>query len=256
MKTNLVSFSITAFLLSSCALSPAQDEASTPEAATTDEGADTGGSMAPFVIPSPEERFPASDLWPAEVDKTCGSFGPGGTRNDYVDVGLSNPNNWGAWGCIDLCPAGSYAGSVSTRQESSQGSGDDTGLNAIHMSCFSKATGAYTGFITSRQGSWGSWTSEYFCPSEPAIGGLIKWESSQGSGDDYAATGLEIICQGGGPVLKPPIPINTGFGSWYNDTGLCPAGSAVCGIETAVEGAKGSGDDTALNAAILFCCTF
>jgi Vitelline membrane outer layer protein I (VOMI) len=44
------------------------------------------------------------------------------------------------------------------------------------------------------------------------------------------------------------------YGTW-SPYAKCPTGSAVCGMQSRVEGRQGSGDDTAMNGVRLMCCT-
>jgi hypothetical protein len=60
--------------------------------------------------------------------------------------------------------------------------------------------------------------------------------------------------------LKPRLTfeltgIGNSWGTWGNRVS-CPEGSYICVIKTRVEAYQGKGDDTALNEATFYCCTF
>jgi len=162
--------------------------------------------------------------------------------------------HFGNWGCMQECPAGSYSYGIAMKAESSQGGGDDTAANGLRLDCYTRA-GTYTGSVTSSQQKWGSWRGTALCPtfSNPIAGQQIKVEAPQGSGDDTALNTVAVYCKGF-HWIQPPTP--TSWGSWW-EAAYCPVGSAVCGLRTQVEPNQGSGgDDTALNATSMLCCTY
>ena len=174
------------------------------------------------------------------------------SRADYVTTVTPYSGAWGVWGSMQYCPAGSYAAGYSERIEGSQGSGDDTGLNAIAIECVNKATGAWTDSITPHAGFWGSWSQTRRCNIAGGFftGADLKFERPQGSGDDTAANAVDFYCNTG-VAFGPP----RGWGEWQPKA-MCPANTAVCGVQVRVEGQQGSNDDTAFNGLQIACCTF
>ncbi len=173
-------------------------------------------------------------------------------RSDFVVAVTPYSGVWGSWSAMQYCPEGSYAGGYSERIEGSQGSGDDTGLNAIAVECVNKATGAWTDTLTPHAGFWGSWSQTRRCSVQGGFftGSDLKFERPQGSGDDTAANAVDFYCNVGqafGPAR--------GWGEWQPKAS-CPANTAVCGIQVRVEGTQGSGDDTAFNGLNIACCRF
>lgn len=171
------------------------------------------------------------------------------TRSDYRSEMLLHEglygNNWStAW-----CPEGTYAAGFRQRVEPSQGSGDDTALNAISLSCAS-ASSARSFTITPHPGEWGDWSNYASCPAGGfARGGQLKFESSQAGGDDTAANSIRLQCDGGVATAD----LEGKWGTWY-PMQTCPIGSAVCGISVRFETRQGDRDDTALNGVKLYCC--
>jgi len=98
---------------------------------------------------------------------------------------------WGNWYNTASCAAsGQFLNGAHMRIESSQGGGDDTAANNVEFSCTDSSTVQAPG----GQG-WGSWLGWSSCPAQSAVCGLsIRFEGSQGSGDDTAMNGLELLC--------------------------------------------------------------
>jgi len=175
-------------------------------------------------------------------------------RNDVRSTITVSGGNWGTWAsCASYCPAGSFAYGFSHKSELSQGAGDDSALNGIMLNCNDRNTGAWTANVTSSTGAWGNWLGLAMCPNadSPMTQGNLQLEASQGIGDDTSANRLSGACRNG-TALNPPS--NTAFGTWRGWVS-CPAGTAVCGMKTRVEGSQGVGDDTSLNGVQLECCT-
>lgn len=190
------------------------------------------------------------------------------TRTDTGGYATIGTGNFGNWGCADYCSAGSYALTVALRSEVAQGSGDDTALNAIKLGCYYYRTGQYAGFVTSSEGPFGSgpagnnyynatWTVQPFNVDNYFVGGRMKMERYWGEGaDDSIANQVGLYQNYGGEIIPD---VNASWGDWNAQQGWgwwCPAGQAVCGVQTRVEPYGGSGyDDTSLNGIRLLCCT-
>jgi hypothetical protein len=173
-------------------------------------------------------------------------------RSDFATTATVYAGNWGSWSAYKYCPAGSYAIGYKMRVEGRQGSGDDTGLNAVELTC---APWGSTRFSYARlhQGLWGEWFSEARCSAGPISGMEMLFEGSQGSdGDDTGANDLKAMCLSGQEIHAAG---GTPWGSWRGYQ-YCPAGTAVCGARVRVEGSQGSGDDTAMNGLELACCRY
>ena len=232
----------------SCA---AEDDPLEGEADDLEEDApvevDEGALTVPEVTEA--ERFPAPQL-ESNLRAACP------IRSDYVSTVSLGEGGWGSWPeCFDWCPevqSKSYAYSLWLRSEPSQGSNDDTGLNAVALDCYNKSDWAYRGYIDSYVQFFGNWTDPGVCATHPITGGELKIESSQGGGDDTAANDLDAQCANG-QWLNPTT--YTSWGTWRGFAG-CPPGTAVCGMKTKVEAKVGSQDDTALNGVQFACCAF
>jgi hypothetical protein len=174
-------------------------------------------------------------------------------RGDFVNTTITPSEGfWGNWGqCFEWCHSGSYALFAKLKSETPRGSGDDTGLNAIELTCISSSTGVETNKLYSLQGGWGAWQGRNEdCGNQPIIGAKMMVEPKQGGGDDTAANRVAFKCLNGAWIYPDSY---TAWGSW-SEAKECPAGSAVCGMRTRVEPSQGSGDDTALNGMELACC--
>jgi hypothetical protein len=98
---------------------------------------------------------------------------------------------WGSWHSSATCSGlGKHLTGARMRIESPQGSGDDTAANDVQFSC----GGSSTIHAPGGQG-WGSWLNWAACPAQSAVCGLaVRFEESQGGGDDTAMNGLELGC--------------------------------------------------------------
>jgi hypothetical protein len=156
---------------------------------------------------------------------------------------------WGGWQTQAMCPNGTLAYAFDVQVERNQGGGDDTALNGIRLGC--GQADVPTGEITSGQGPWGSWLGSKQCAKgQYLVGAKMMIERPLGGGDDTAADNVTFRCTAGSELV---ITHNAEFGAW-SDLQMCPADTAICGIQTRVEGDQHGGDDTALNDAKFVCC--
>jgi len=227
-------------------------------AADVGAGTSPGGSEEGALEPN-TQTFAAHQEKSGETEKGCtiraDAWKSGGSAN-FVTIGVGPYASWTA--CPEWCPANSFVYNVALRSEAGLGSaGDDTALNAITLGCYDRTTGAYTGNITSTQAGFGSWLATAtvlpYVVSNPVVGGNMKIEGPQGSGDDTAANAVQL--QALNSSLVTPNA-STAFGTWGASIQKCPSGFAVCGVETKVEGNQGGGDDTSLNGIAFTCCAF
>ena len=171
----------------------------------------------------------------------------------FFPASIQWKGQWGSWDSPKYCPAGYFVYGYNLRSENAQGGGDDTALNSIALYC--RRPNSNTDFqIISHYGFWGDWGRKAYCSGgdNPVIGFDVKEEGGQGAGDDTALNAVDLYCKKGSYVSAS---VNTGWGSW-KPAQKCPAGTAVRGIRTQIEGKQGWGDDTALNGVELYCSSF
>ena len=169
------------------------------------------------------------------------------SRSDYVSALYnSNGGGWGSWGQARYCNYGHYGVGFRLKVEAPI-DGDDTAGNSFSLLCDDSEL-----IAASNAGPWGSWSSTASCPSDEYIVGYrSRVEGSIGGGDDTAFNSVIILCSDG-TTLQPS---NGGpWGSWTGSYDECPADSYVCGFRIKVESPI-SGDDTAMNALQLYCCS-
>ena len=75
------------------------------------------------------------------------------------------------------------------KEEGSQGSGDDTALNAMDLYC--KEGGYISAHVNT---DWGSWKPKQMCPSVFAVVG-IRTQVDCECGDETALNGIELYCK-------------------------------------------------------------
>ena len=139
---------------------------------------------------------------------------------------------------------------------------DDTALNGVKLGCSFEDKAGHGGVITSYESPWGQWTNEQSCGYRGGnfmfIRGfsmrVAKWMGPRG--DDTAANNLIFICgHRGSHYTEEKKGNGMHWGSYGVNSGICPSGSAVCGIQVRAEKPQWLlGDDTALNDLKLFCC--
>ncbi len=181
-------------------------------------------------------------------------------RSDRVSTITVVNGDWGSWAsCPNSCPEGSFAYGVSQRVEpwTSALFVDETAMNGVKLNCNDRVTGAWTGNVTSHQGSWGRWFDVAMCPggtNVPMVGGKVRYESP-GHSDETTLNQLFGRCGLTG-TTDLPVSSASAYGTWRAAVD-CPSGTAVCGITTRVESNQGvAGDDTALNGVKFECCRF
>jgi hypothetical protein len=136
---------------------------------------------------------------------------------------------WGNWHSSATCSGlGKHLTGARMRIEPPQGSGDDTAANDVQFSC----GGSSTIHAPGGQG-WGSWLNWATCPAQSAVCGLaVRFEESQGSGDDTAMNGLELECCSLSSCGDGVCSASESRSSCPGDCGYC--GDHVCnGGETA-----------------------
>jgi hypothetical protein len=194
-----------------------------------------------------------------ETEKLCGA-----TRADWTATAYPGDGLWGSWGCVDWCPPGSYAYGANSKIEGRQYDGDDTALNGFRLYCYRHTDRINSvDSVTSSVGPWGSWqgmgSAACWDAYKPIASVALRTEGSQGTGDDTSVNALKIGCGSGSAAVANPNPTKEGasvtpWGAW-GAAAKCPAGSAVCGIQTRLEGDAGSHDDTTINGARFYCCS-
>ena len=95
-----------------------------------------------------------------------------------------------------MCPNGYYIYGAEVRFESYQGGGlsggDDTALNGIRIWCRDPLTQDTSGPHTIDDGHWGDWQGMVYSSTGYWKGAEVRFESSQGGGDDTAMNGLRV----------------------------------------------------------------
>ncbi|WP_437830834.1 hypothetical protein [Sorangium sp. So ce1153] len=113
-------------------------------------------------------------------------------RGNTIEWISSYDGLWGDWGNAASCSgAANFLTSAQLRVEGSRGGRrDDTAANDVKFGCRNGGT-AYT----TNGGGWGGWRDWAYCPTGTAVCGLsIRFEDSQGGGDDTAMNGLKLHC--------------------------------------------------------------
>ena len=182
---------------------------------------------------------------------------------------LNNYAGW-YWGNNNhkagVCPPGSYAYGFRQRVERSQGRGDDTALNGIHLNCRNIGGTRKGGVIKVESArKWGTLGNWAYCPTGMWISGYrIKVEPYQDSWranttgrifdlnvsnrDDTGTNAIQFKCRTAD--WRRQVVINTNndgsWGTWGNWIEAEP-GLFVTAIHAHIERPQGRGDDTAMN---------
>uniref|UniRef100_A0ABM5FWH5 Vitelline membrane outer layer protein 1-like n=1 Tax=Pogona vitticeps TaxID=103695 RepID=A0ABM5FWH5_9SAUR len=167
-------------------------------------------------------------------------------RYDSV-IKVANGGQWGSWGQREYCPIGHAIG-FSLKVAPYQGgkaSQDDTALNGLRLVCNDNT------FISSAVGKWGAWSEINHCPRpHKLVSFSLRVEKSQGFGDDTAANNIQFLCSDE-TVLRGNSHNWGHYGLW---SPRCKDDTFICGLRTKVESPQQSGDDTAFNDVVFFCC--
>ncbi|CAL4167010.1 unnamed protein product, partial [Meganyctiphanes norvegica] len=142
-------------------------------------------------------------------------------RRTYVKtLTTNNAMDWGPWASsITFCDDNHFVSAFRIKaQDYAGGFHDDTGLNAIRLTCElahkdEKLIEPRSQEISSSEGGWGAWKDSRSCGDTYATGMRLYTVPSQGSfADDIAATELEIQCNWNGAILAGGA--YTDWGQW------------------------------------------
>jgi hypothetical protein len=100
----------------------------------------------------------------------------------------SHPGIWGDWKQWNYCPVGKFAVGSNLRFEDPDG--DDTAGNDVALYCNDGST-----LLGPGGAGWGAWKPVVKCgANRVACGAQVRFEGSQGGGDDTAMNGLRMAC--------------------------------------------------------------
>ncbi|XP_052271326.1 vitelline membrane outer layer protein 1-like isoform X2 [Dreissena polymorpha] len=177
---------------------------------------------------------------------------------------VANGGVWGTWTTDEFCPPNQFAVGYDMKIEDYQFTGDDTSLNAIKLVC-SDIEGNHFGqnSITSGQSQFGAWKGRVTCNQPIGTAAFLtafdlEVEGDQGRLDDTAAGWVKFKCTNMADDSVQDLNKDPGqsfVGAWGGWSSFCSRGSAICGLKTRIESNQGSGDDTALNDVIFYCCS-
>lgn len=156
--------------------------------------------------------------------------------------------NWGGWkNWQKTSQRGLYACGAELRFENSQGGGDDTAANGLKLKYCGLSDWYNQQEQTIWNGNWGGWKGWVMCSYGKYIGAArVRFEDSQGGGDDTALNGLQIYCVDKNWInWEFKTVYNGNWGQWkgwsYRWNKL------VKGARVRFEDNQGGGDDTAMN---------
>jgi hypothetical protein len=112
---------------------------------------------------------------------------------DFTDYAESSMGPWGGWmGGTGCGGTGNPFEGGNLRVEGPQGSGDDTAVNGINVTCNNAPD---TQLTAPANTGWGGFMGLVKCPAGTQVCGIkTRLEGSQGSGDDTALNGVEFAC--------------------------------------------------------------
>ncbi|XP_045192206.2 uncharacterized protein LOC123548751 [Mercenaria mercenaria] len=178
---------------------------------------------------------------------------------------VENGGSYGLWFTPQFCPVGTFAIGFNMKYEENQGiDGDNTALNAVSLQCADRNGVRRTlqRLVQSAAGHRGQWTGDVFCPKNKHIPLFLqrfalRVQPEKQTGDDTMANLVRFSCndlhwtQNLQELANPIVGAEGQYGKWSEK---CPTGSAICGIQTRIEGHLSKGDNTALNDVRFFCC--
>jgi len=96
--------------------------------------------------------------------------------------------NWGSWTAMKMCSEGKYIGAASVRFEDPIDE-DDTALNGLQIYCVEK-NWSKGKVVMVYAGIWGVWQPWAYKVHKLVKGAKVRFEDSQGDGDDTALNGI------------------------------------------------------------------
>ncbi|XP_045192211.2 vitelline membrane outer layer protein 1 homolog [Mercenaria mercenaria] len=180
---------------------------------------------------------------------------------------VKNGGPYGLWFTPQFCPEGTFANGFNMKYQHRNGpDADNTALNAISLQCADK-NGVQQKLhrpIQSAAGHRGQWTRDNFCPKGKDAPLFLqrfalRVQTKKQTGDDTMANEIRFSCRDLQRIHHPHKLVGHiagaegEYGQWSKK---CPKGSAICGIQTRIEGHLSKGDNTALNDVRFFCCDF
>ena len=105
-----------------------------------------------------------------------------GLYHFLVKLDLPNFTNWGTLGAVEYCPFGSYVKAARIRIEAAQGTGDDSGVNAVELECQRQGSNQVVRKIRSSQTFYGEWRERFSCNDGFVKGGRLRSEDDLGTG--------------------------------------------------------------------------
>jgi len=152
-----------------------------------------------------------------------------GRRDNTYELQSPRVTNWGSWGSWSYCDEGYYVVAVQLKNQGYQYFSDDTGLNGIYLTCHSLSEPGGHG-IESIEGNYGSWREPSACHG---IATGFQLKSHVGVTDEAGAIDFVLLCDGPNSKYKTKPNGLLSWGSWTSER-RCPAGHAICGIQTQV----------------------
>jgi len=159
-----------------------------------------------------------------------------------IQIWLQSPivTDWGNWGTPVICPDKTFVGAFQLKVEDDQRGKDDTGLNGVEFLCISM-DGAEVAWRRGAEGENGIWRGRKNCGSGLATGFKLRSETDQRGGDDVGGVDMSLYCTNADGSKEELLGSGLhDWGSWTAEQ-HCPANTAVCGLNTQVEGDQGAG---------------
>eukprot|EP01084_Bolivina_argentea_P001315 2428_1 len=177
------------------------------------------------------------------------------SRSDFENTITSKEEDYGDWSDPVYCNENQYAYKFEFKHEK-EGQWDDTSANGVRLHCKNPVTGSNEAIETTSEKYWGNWfdTTPTSCPEgELIIGFKTKvYEVGWGTGDDTSLNCIQMKCSDGTILIPNECGSEGDYASKFTE---CDHGDYVCGLRERYEKKQNVGDDTALNAVRLECCS-
>jgi len=160
-----------------------------------------------------------------------------------VQSWLESPivTSWGDWGAQEICPDKTFVGAFILKVEGNVRGRDDTALNGVMLLCIDLDEAREQDQVHSTIGEFGDWRGRKNCNNGLATGFKFRSESDQRGGDDVAGVDMALFCTNSDGSQDEIVGSGLhDWGSWTAEQ-HCPAKTAICGIQTQVEGSQRGG---------------